>query len=146
MKFRKRSFCQDTRRGTAAGSTSTAGRYRLTSTQSARNRQDTAFDLGLTVTQSADKRRVMKSIEAKPNVRVIAAMLVTVAVIGLSALALHAPTQTQNPVALKSVQTDKATLFYAGAQPSCAWFVEMVLPISDAKAATENLKAVAATL
>jgi len=102
--------------------------------------------LVLTVIQSADKRRVMKSIEAKPNVRVIAAMLVTVAVIGLSALAMHVPTQTQNPVALKSVQTDKATLFYAGAQPSCAWFVEMVLPISDGKAATENLKAVAATL
>ena len=89
----------------------------------------------------------MKSIEAKPNVRVIAAMLVTVAVIGLSALATHMPTQTQNPVALKSVQTDKATtLFYAGASPSCAWFVEMVLPISDGKAASENLKAVAATL
>ncbi len=88
----------------------------------------------------------MKSIQAKPNVRVIAAMLVTVTVIGLSALAMHVPTQTQNPVALKSVQTDKATLFYAGAQPSCAWFVEMVLPISDGKAATENLKAVAATL
>jgi hypothetical protein len=88
----------------------------------------------------------MKSIEAKPNVRVIAAMLVTVAVIGLSALAMHVPTQTQNPVALKSVQTDKATLFYADARPSCAWFVEMVLPISDGKAATENLKAVAATL
>ena len=88
----------------------------------------------------------MKSIEAKPNVRVIAAMLVTVAVIGLSALAMHVPTQTQNPVALKSVQTDKATLFYAGASPSCAWFVEMVLPISDGQAATENMKAVAATL
>ena len=88
----------------------------------------------------------MKSIEAKPNVRVIAAMLVTVAVIGLSALATHMPTQTQNPVALKSVQTDKATLFYAGASPSCAWFVEMVLPTGDSKLMTENLQSVAATL
>ena len=88
----------------------------------------------------------MKLIEANPNVRVIAAMLVTVAVIGLSALAMHVPTQTQNPVALRNIQTDKATLFYAGGQPSCAWFVEMVLPVSDGKAATENLKTVVATL
>jgi hypothetical protein len=88
----------------------------------------------------------MKSIQAKPNVRVIAAMLVTVAVIGLSALALHAPTQTQNPVTLKSIQTNSAATFYAGAQPSCSWFVELVLPVGDSKAAAENLKTVAATL
>ena len=88
----------------------------------------------------------MKLIQTKLNVRVIAAILVTVAVIGLSALAMHVPTQTQNLVALRNIQTDKTTLFYAGAQPSCAWFVEMVLPISDGKAATENLKTVAATL
>jgi hypothetical protein len=88
----------------------------------------------------------MKLIEAKPNVRVIAAMLVTVAVIGLSALAMHVPTQTQNPVTLKSIQTDGAATFYVDARPSCSWFVELVLPVSDGKAATENLKAVAATL
>ena len=88
----------------------------------------------------------MKSIQTKPNVRVIAALLVTVAVIGLSALAMHVPTQTQNPVTLKSIQTDKTTVFYAEAKPCNMWFVEMVLADSDGKAATENLKAVAATL
>jgi hypothetical protein len=88
----------------------------------------------------------MKTIEAKP-VRVIAAILVTVAVIGLSALAMHVPTQTQNAVTLKSIQTEKTTTFYADHRPSCAWFVEAVLPgTSDSNAATENLKAVAATL
>jgi site-specific recombinase len=81
--------------------------------------------------------------------RLIAAMLVTVAVISLSAFAVHAPTQNQNSLArsLKSIQTDKATMFYAGATPSCNWFVEAVLPgTSDSKAATENLKLIAATL
>jgi hypothetical protein len=80
------------------------------------------------------------------NLRVAAAMLVTVAVIGLSSLAMHAPRQTQNPVTLKNIQTDKATLFYASARPDCAWFVEAVLPTGESKAATENLKAVVATL
>jgi hypothetical protein len=88
----------------------------------------------------------MKTIEAKP-VRIIAAMLVTVGVIGLSALAMHGPTQTQNAVTLKSIQTEKTTTFYANHRPSCAWFVEAVLPgTSDSNAAAENLKAVAATL
>lgn len=86
---------------------------------------------------------------AKPTVRLFAAMLVTVAVIGLSALATQAPTQNQNSLArsLKSVQTDKATMFYANARPDCSWFVELVLPgTSESKAATDNLKVVAATL
>jgi hypothetical protein len=80
------------------------------------------------------------------NLRVAAAMFVTVAVIGFSALAMHAPRQSQSPVTLKNIQTDKATLFYAGARPDCAWFVEAVLPTGENKAATENLKAVVATL
>lgn len=89
----------------------------------------------------------MKTIEAKPTVRVIAAMLVIVAVIGLSALAMHVPTQTQNSVTLKSIQTEKTTTFYAANRPTCAWFVEAVLPgTCDSNAAAENLKAVAATL
>jgi hypothetical protein len=81
--------------------------------------------------------------------RLVAAMLVAVAVIGLSAFAVHAPTQNQNSLArsLKSIQTDKATMFYAGSIPDGAWFVELVLPgTSESKAATENLKSVAATL
>lgn len=81
--------------------------------------------------------------------RFVAAMLVTMAVIGLSAVAIQAPTQKQNSVArsLKSIQTDKATLFYADSQQDRCWFVEQVLPgTSESKAATENLKLIAATL
>ena len=76
-------------------------------------------------------------------------MLVTVAVIGLSGFAVHTPTQNQNSVArsLKNIQTDKATLFYANAGPMGNWFVEQVLPgTSESKAATENLKSIAAAL
>jgi Tfp pilus assembly protein PilV len=90
----------------------------------------------------------MKYLQAQ-TVRLVAATLVTVVVIGLSALALHAPTQNQNSQArsLKSIQTDKATLFYADQRMDRSWAVEMVLPgTTESKAATENLKLVAATL
>jgi len=104
---------------------------------------------------------------AKPTVRFFAAMLVAVTVIGLSTLAMHAPRQTQNPVTLKSIQTDRAATFYADKRPdcawfvelvlptdgklaanrpSCAWFVELVLPTGDSKVMAENLQSVAATL
>ncbi|MGC2352997.1 MAG: hypothetical protein WA496_06320 [Candidatus Udaeobacter sp.] len=106
---------------------------------------------------------------AKPTVRLFAAMLVTVTVIGLSTLAMHAPTQTQNPVTLKSIQTDRAATFYADKSPDCAWFVELVLPTDgklaasrpspdcawfvelvlptgESKLMAENLQSVAATL
>ncbi len=76
-------------------------------------------------------------------------MLVTVAVVGLSALAMHAPTQDQNSAArsLKSIQTDKATLFYADSRQARVYCVEMVLlGTNESKAATENLKLIAATL
>jgi len=101
-------------------------------------------------------------------VRLFAAMLVAVATIGLSAVAMHAPTQTQGLVTLKSIQTDRAATFYADHRPDCAWFREMILPTGDTKLAehrpdcawfremvlssgdsklmTENLKSVAATL
>jgi hypothetical protein len=81
--------------------------------------------------------------------RFAAAALVVAAVVGLSALTVHAPTQNQNSLArsLKSIQTDKATMFYANVGPDAPWFVEQVLPgTSESKAATENLKLVAATL
>jgi hypothetical protein len=81
--------------------------------------------------------------------RLVAGTLVAVAVIGLSALVVHPPTQNQDSLArsLKSIQTDKATMFYADMRPDCAWFVEQVLPgTSESKAATENLKLVAAAL
>jgi hypothetical protein len=104
---------------------------------------------------------------AKPIVRLFAAMLVTATVIGLSTMAVHAPAQTQNPVTLNSIQTDRTATFYADRGPSCAWFVDLVLPTDgkladrgpscawfvdlvlptgDSHAATENLKSVAATL
>ena len=79
----------------------------------------------------------------------LAAVLVAIAVVGVSALSMHAPTQNQNSVArsLKNIQTDKATLFYADNRENRNWCVEMVLPgTSESKAATENLKSVAATL
>ncbi len=81
--------------------------------------------------------------------RFVAAMLVAAAVVGLSVLAMHTPTQNQDSFArsLKSIQTDKATMFYADVRPDCNWFVEQVLPgTGESKAATENLKLVAATL
>ena len=79
--------------------------------------------------------------------RLVAGTLVAVAVIGLSALVVHAPAQNQDSLArsLKGIQTDKATTFYADKGPDCAWFVEQVLPgTSESKAATENLRLVAA--
>jgi len=109
----------------------------------------------------------MKHIHAK-SLRFVAAMLVTVAVIGLSALATHAPAQNQSSLTLKSIRTDKATAFYVDTHGSHgawfvemvlptgnyadtraahgAWFVEMVLPTGDSDLMTENLKSVAATL
>jgi hypothetical protein len=101
----------------------------------------------LTIIQLVGKPGVMKHIEVRPTIRVTAAMLVTVAVIALSALAMHAPTQIQNPMTLKSIRTDKAATFYAVKHPSCAWFVEAVLPgTNDSNTTAENLKSVAATL
>jgi hypothetical protein len=109
----------------------------------------------------------MKHIHRNISVRLIAAMLVTVAVVVLSALAMHAPAQSQSPLTLKSIQTDRATAFYvdnrdhgawfvemvlptgnyADIRPNHgAWFVEMVLPTGDSNMATENLRSVAATL
>ena len=91
----------------------------------------------------------MKKLQAQTNKRLVAAMLVATAVIGLSALAMHAPIQNQNPLmrSLKSIQTDKATLFYADQSMERCYFVERVmLGTSESKAATENLKLVAATL
>ena len=91
----------------------------------------------------------MKKLQAQTNKRLVAAMLVTVAVISLSALAMHAPTRNQNTLtrSWKSIQTDKATLFYADQRMERSMFVERVmLGTSVSQAATENLKLVAATL
>jgi hypothetical protein len=91
----------------------------------------------------------MRKLQAQINKRLVAAMLVIVTVIGLSAIAMHTPTQNQDSQArsLKNIQTDKATLFYADQKMDRCRFVEMVLPgTSESQAATENLKLVAATL
>jgi hypothetical protein len=104
----------------------------------------------------------------KSTLRLVAAMLVTAAVIGLSTVATHAPPQNQTWLTLKNIRTDKATAFYADDRTNrgawfCeavlatghyadnranrgAWFVEAVLPTADSDVATENLKSVAATL
>jgi hypothetical protein len=91
----------------------------------------------------------MKKLQAQITVRLVAAMLIAVAVVGLSAIAMRAPTQNQNFLArsLRNIQTDKATLFYADNRQDRVYCVEMVLPgTSESQAATENLKLVAATL
>jgi hypothetical protein len=91
----------------------------------------------------------MKNLQAKITTRLVAAMLVALAVIGLSAIAMHAPTRNQNSEArsLKNIQTDNATLFYADQRMDRSFCVEMVLPGTvESKAATENLRLVAATL
>jgi len=91
----------------------------------------------------------MRKLQAQITTRLVAAMLVTMAVIGLSALAMHAPTQNQNAQtrSLNSIQTDKATLFYADNRQDRMRCVEMVLPgTAEGKAATENLKLIAAAL
>ena len=108
----------------------------------------------------------MKHIHRYLTVRLLAAMLITVAVIVLSSLAMHAPAQNQSWLTLKNIQTDKASAFYADNRADRAWFVEMVLPTGhyadnradrawfvemvlptgDRDVMTENLKSVAATL
>ena len=108
----------------------------------------------------------MKNIHRHITVRLLAATLVTVAVIVLSILATHAPAQNQSRLTLNSIRTDNVTTFYAdnGANGAWfvevvlptghyadngangAWFVEVVLPTGDSKVMTENLNSVAATL
>ena len=79
--------------------------------------------------------------------RLVAGMLVAVAVVGVSAFAIHAPSQDSAARSLNSIQTGKATLFYANTSPKANWFVEQVLPgTAESTAATENLKLVAAAL
>ena len=90
----------------------------------------------------------MKHLKAEITKRLVAAMLVTAAVVGVSALAMDTPSHNQNSAArsLKSIQTDKTTLFYAdGWGGDRCRLVERVLPgTSESKAATENLKLIAA--
>jgi len=110
----------------------------------------------------------MKHIHRTISVRILAAMLVAVAVIVLSALAAaHAPAQNQSSLTLESIRTDTTAVFYADHRANGAWFVEAVLPTGNyahnrsvdrawfveavvptgnSDIMTENLKSVAATL
>jgi hypothetical protein len=79
--------------------------------------------------------------------RFVAVTLVAGAVVGVSTFTIRTPIQDSAARSLKNIQTDKATLFYATTRPSANWFVEQVLPgTGESKAATENLKVVAAAL
>jgi hypothetical protein len=89
----------------------------------------------------------MKKDLAGMTKRLVAGMLVAVAVVGVSAFAVHAPGQKSAARSLDSIHTDKATLFYADRTPYANWFVEQVMAgTSESKDATENLKLVAAAL
>jgi hypothetical protein len=91
----------------------------------------------------------MKKDPAEITKRLVAAILATATVVGVSALAMHTPTHNRDSLArpLKSIQTDKATLFYADSAPTGAgglYYVEKVLPTTrESLASTENLKLVA---
>jgi hypothetical protein len=88
----------------------------------------------------------MKKLQAKISRRSVAALGVTAAVIGLSALAMHAPAQNQH-ASLKSIQTEKATQLYASLGGLRSMCVELVLPEThEGKAAAANLKVVAQRL
>lgn len=79
--------------------------------------------------------------------KAVAGAIVAVAVVGLSVFTIHAPTQRSAARSLDSIQTDKATVFYADRTPYANWFVEQVLAgTSENNDATENLKVVAAAL
>ena len=94
----------------------------------------------------------MKKNKGEIAKRFLAAVLVVGAVVGVGALTMHTPTHNQNSLArsLKSIQTDKATLFYADFSPTgpdALRYVERVPAMTgESKALTENLKLVAATL
>ncbi len=91
----------------------------------------------------------MKKALAEITKRIVAGILVAVAIVGVSAFTIHTPSLNSAARSLNSIQTDKTTLFYAeaGPMPMGCYFVEQVLSnTSESKAATENLKLVAATL
>jgi hypothetical protein len=89
----------------------------------------------------------MKRDLAEVNKRLVAGVLVVVAIVTMSAFTIHAPSQKSAVRSLGGIQTDKAILFYANMSPSANWFVEQALPgTTESKDATENLKLVAAAL
>jgi hypothetical protein len=96
----------------------------------------------------ARREEFMKQNQAGVVKRLVAGLLTTTIVVGVSALAVHTSVHTQNRVAvsLKDIRTDKATLFYAHATPSEARFVEQTYPITgESGDPTEDFKLIAAT-
>ena len=89
----------------------------------------------------------MRPDSAGVSKRLVAGVLVAMAVIGVSAFPIPAPSYDSDAGFLNNIQTDNATLFYTNRSPCGNWFVEQVLPrTSESKDATENLKVVAAAL
>jgi hypothetical protein len=77
----------------------------------------------------------------------VAAVLLAVAVAGVSTFTIRTPSEKSAARSLDSIQTDKTTLFYADRIPYANWFVEQVMAgTSESKEAKENLRLVAATL
>jgi hypothetical protein len=85
----------------------------------------------------------MKNNLAGISKRVVAAGLLTAAVVGLSSLAMHTPTQNQTALArpLKSIHTDKATSFYADNRQDRCSYIERT---GETRLSAENLKLIAA--
>jgi hypothetical protein len=113
-------------------------------------RRDAKFSF-LTVRKLARTCRVMKKDQLGITKRFVAAVLVTAAVVGVSALSMQTPTNNRSSLArpLKSIQTDKAVLFYADASPSGPSYpincVERVPSgTEESRASIENLKLIAA--
>jgi hypothetical protein len=92
--------------------------------------------------------RVMEKTQIGITKRSVAAVLVTAAVVGVSALSMQTPANNRSSLArpLKSIQTDKAILFYANSGPSYpVSFVERVPSgTGESRASIENLKLIAA--
>jgi len=84
----------------------------------------------------------MKNNLAGISKRVVAAGLLTAAVVGISSLAMHTPTQNRNPLAcpLHGIQTDKTTFFYADNRTDRSHCVEMT---GETRLSAENLKLIA---
>ena len=90
----------------------------------------------------------MKKNQVGITKRFVAAVLVTAAVVGVSALSMQTPTNNRSSLArpLKSIQTDKAVLFYADAGPAFPTHCVERVPsgTGESKASIENLKLIAA--
>jgi hypothetical protein len=86
----------------------------------------------------------MRKDQARVSIRVVAAGLLTAAVVGISAVAMHAPTQNRNALArpLKSIQTDQAIQFQAFFAPPDR--LRCVERTGETRLSAENLKLIAA--